>query len=157
MEEEVWGLSPHNPFCDPVICFPACDFPFQRALIHSTDMLELSAVISREGDTLTGWGIRADWPLTHPPCATSLPFGRRHSHMHSDILHVIKPHRYPHIFSPSCAQKHCIRPCLMLWYWAVPQSVYQKVSNLCWHKPSISGYQQKQTLVQSGKGISAPV
>lgn len=35
--------------------------------------------------------------------------------------------------------------------------VYHKVPNLCWHMPSIWGYQRTQTLVQSGRGIFVPV
>ncbi len=161
MGKDVWGLSPHN---SSVLCFPGCDFPFQRALIRSVDTWEPSAASSRGGDTLTGRGIRVDWPLT-PPSATSLPLGRKslsqHIHMHEHTkTHVTytykaKPHGYPHILNLSHYSTE--PPHQTLWHEAVLRSVYQKVPNLCWHKPSIWGYQRMQTLVQSGKGIFAPV
>lgn len=91
----------------------------------------------------------ASWQKESEPSHT-------HTHTRKHALHRlhIPNHTDTHTFS---AHIRHIRPYSTLWYWAVLGSVYQRVSNLCWHKPSIWGYQQTQTLVQSGKGISAPV
>lgn len=94
------------------MCFPGCDFRFQRALICSTDTWEPSAVSSRGGDTLTGRGIRANWPLT-PPSATSLPLGRKsliqcaHTCMHIQTHHAqtAEPHTHTRLTSH---QRHII-------------------------------------------------
>lgn len=81
------------------------------------------------------------------------------THEKKHLTYTAKPHGYPHILNLDhiTLHKHRISPYLTLKHEAVLRSVYQKVPNLCWHKPSIWGYQQMQTLVQSGKGIFAPV
>lgn len=162
MGKDVGGLFPYNPY---VICFPACDFPFQRALIHSVDTWEPSAASSRGGDTLTGRGIRADWPLTPPPKCHFIASWRKESdaaHTHT-CTHANTHHSHIHCLTtrlpthPQPSSYHSTEASARLWQEAVLISVYQKIPNLCWHKPSTWGYQQMQTLVQSGMGIFAPV
>lgn len=92
---DVWGLSLHNP---SVICFPGCDFLFQRALIRSADTWEPSAVSSRGGDTLTGRGIRADWPPTPPKCHFIASWQKESETAHTHAC-IANTYAYQHIFS----------------------------------------------------------
>lgn len=161
----VWGLSPHSP---SVICFPF-PFPTFPSRGHSSRVLTRGSHQQRAAKGETLWqeeGLEQIdlWP---PPSATSLPLGIKsrsqhihtHAHMKKHLTHPAKPHGYPHILNLDhiTLHKRRISPYLTLKHEAVLRSVYQKVPNLCWHKPSIWGYQQMQTLVQSGKGIFAPV
>lgn len=148
----VWGSSPYNP---SVLCFPDCYSPFQRALIQSADTWEPSAASSQEGDTLTGRGIRADWPPTLPECHFIASWQKQsepaHTHTCTHEKHTEHLRPQPnHKDTPTSSSEAAHRP-------AVSTSVDHKVPNLCWHTPSIWGYQQMQTLVQSGMRISAPV
>lgn len=135
------STSPPPPTPCDVFCWLWLSLPEGTHPERWHDMLQPSAVSSRGEDTLTGRGITAASPLTppHPPkSTTSFPFGKKNSnhHTHTQAL-LTKPNR------GNVTDLWC-------------QSVYQNVSNLCWRRPSISGYQQTQTLVQSGKGRSAP-
>lgn len=70
-------VFPLWPFWDAGAC-PGRHLPLSaHALICSGDTWEPSAASSRGGDTLTGRGIRAAWPLTPLfQSVTSLPLGR---------------------------------------------------------------------------------